>query len=266
MNMASPSVVQIAPLHYRLSMELHELPVPDNMQEEEEEEEFTFIDVELRLIGSITNYRRIAISVEAAVGEDYMAVFEVLDALTELGVAASSRVSIIVNLFEFIERSDFYTFSPSAIPMVIMNMEKVAVDDNDESAVIDEDEILRQVQEQRELLRVAARADFGFDFSFYFETPMTTEEEDEFDAVASESMEVDTWGIKTMPASEAAIAALEKVYHGEVEGDHRCVICDEDGEKEFTRMPCLHVFHTNCLVTWLRTNGSCPLCRFQLPC
>jgi hypothetical protein len=36
---------------------------------------------------------------------------------------------------------------------------------------------------------------------------------------------------------------------------------DEDPEKEMEVLECGHVFHTNCLVAWLKSERTCPVCR-----
>ncbi|KAI9922128.1 hypothetical protein PsorP6_001012 [Peronosclerospora sorghi] len=45
-----------------------------------------------------------------------------------------------------------------------------------------------------------------------------------------------------------------------------CVICQVEmalGMK-ITRMPCQHMFHTECLHEWLRIGNSCPICRVEI--
>jgi hypothetical protein len=45
-----------------------------------------------------------------------------------------------------------------------------------------------------------------------------------------------------------------------------CVICLEDfksGEKA-TLLPCVHIFHKNCIKNWLKSKNSCPICKFEL--
>ncbi|PIN17009.1 Ubiquitin--protein ligase [Handroanthus impetiginosus] len=46
-----------------------------------------------------------------------------------------------------------------------------------------------------------------------------------------------------------------------------CLICLEefvDGG-EGVMMPCLHIFHGDCIKKWLRTSHYCPICRFEMP-
>ena len=45
-----------------------------------------------------------------------------------------------------------------------------------------------------------------------------------------------------------------------------CVICMEDFKNGdvTTNLPCLHMFHTNCIQSWLKTQNTCPICKFKL--
>ena len=45
-----------------------------------------------------------------------------------------------------------------------------------------------------------------------------------------------------------------------------CCICLSDIEKneETVLLPCGHMFHWNCCLTWLKNNNTCPMCRFEL--
>uniref|UniRef100_A0A7N0ZSI7 RING-type E3 ubiquitin transferase n=1 Tax=Kalanchoe fedtschenkoi TaxID=63787 RepID=A0A7N0ZSI7_KALFE len=73
--------------------------------------------------------------------------------------------------------------------------------------------------------------------------------------------EAGTTEVRAAPASEAAIAALDKV---EVE-EGACAICLEENKERFSRTPCKHVFHTKCVEKWLRISSSCPMCRYAMP-
>ncbi|KAK8260179.1 hypothetical protein V6Z11_D13G105200 [Gossypium hirsutum] len=47
----------------------------------------------------------------------------------------------------------------------------------------------------------------------------------------------------------------------------QCVICLEeilDGFKVI-QMPCSHIYHLHCILSWLEKSNLCPLCRFQMP-
>lgn len=62
-----------------------------------------------------------------------------------------------------------------------------------------------------------------------------------------------------VPADKASIEGLEIVRD-----EGRCAICFEDFNVG-VRMPCFHMFHTDCITDWLHIANSCPLCRFQMP-
>lgn len=66
------------------------------------------------------------------------------------------------------------------------------------------------------------------------------------------------------PAQKAAIEALPSVTSEE---KLQCTVCLEDVEvgSEAKEMPCKHKFHGDCIVSWLKLHGSCPVCRFQMP-
>jgi len=45
-----------------------------------------------------------------------------------------------------------------------------------------------------------------------------------------------------------------------------CVICLEDfktGDKTII-LPCIHIFHNNCIKNWLKKQNSCPICKFKI--
>ena len=46
----------------------------------------------------------------------------------------------------------------------------------------------------------------------------------------------------------------------------KCNICLDEyktGDKA-TILPCIHLFHTNCIKNWLKKQNSCPICKFKL--
>ncbi|KAL9671157.1 hypothetical protein QQ045_008723 [Rhodiola kirilowii] len=79
---------------------------------------------------------------------------------------------------------------------------------------------------------------------------------DDLDLVeaVSQSMEEED---RTVP--DSFISGLEKVEQDS------CSICIDDEDKhEFARMPCTHLFHRECIATWLRLSATCPLCRLPM--
>ncbi|MED6169651.1 hypothetical protein PIB30_023203 [Stylosanthes scabra] len=67
------------------------------------------------------------------------------------------------------------------------------------------------------------------------------------------------------PTKKAAIEALPSVIINEE--ILQCMVCLEDIEigNEAKEMPCLHKFHSDCIMAWLKPHSSCPVCRFQMP-
>ena len=45
-----------------------------------------------------------------------------------------------------------------------------------------------------------------------------------------------------------------------VRADHTCIVCRED-MRSGKRLPCHHVFHMECLKSWLERQQNCPICR-----
>lgn len=67
--------------------------------------------------------------------------------------------------------------------------------------------------------------------------------------------------------------AMEKMLKRVEIGDDEscCVICLEEMTKKeeekivIMEMPCLHLFHEECIKKWLKTSHCCPTCRFSMP-
>ena len=87
-------------------------------------------------------------------------------------------------------------------------------------------------------------------------------------SIIRESMEA--FEARSIPATRSAVEALEK-FRFQQQSDSvsvgECIICLEEFEtgSELIRMPCSHVYHGHCILKWLHTNNSCPLCQYPMP-
>lgn len=72
------------------------------------------------------------------------------------------------------------------------------------------------------------------------------------------------------PASASAIGSLNNVIISkdhEKNGTLDCAVCKDPlpiGTKT-KQLPCLHLFHSACILPWLSARNSCPVCRYELP-
>ncbi|WCJ27883.1 RING/U-box superfamily protein [Euphorbia peplus] len=72
------------------------------------------------------------------------------------------------------------------------------------------------------------------------------------------------------PTSISFVKSLPRVIINEEHEKHddlACAICKDVllFGTEAMKLPCLHLYHPLCILPWLRTRNSCPLCRFELP-
>lgn len=70
----------------------------------------------------------------------------------------------------------------------------------------------------------------------------------------------------TPPAARSVIEALPHVKISE-EMVSECPVCkDSFRVGDYAKlMPCKHLYHFDCIITWLKMHNSCPVCRFELP-
>ena len=71
-------------------------------------------------------------------------------------------------------------------------------------------------------------------------------------------------GEKVLTLLEGGSATL--VFEKPEAVETQCGICLEEYKKadELLQLPCVHFFHTSCIMSWLDVTNSCPLCRHQL--
>jgi len=90
-------------------------------------------------------------------------------------------------------------------------------------------------------------------------------------AAQPEHQQVPPGMTSTPPASSQAIRRLPTIRVAPEDlvdpCNRECCICLEKNELNdlVTRMPCAHIYHRKCLLSWLSQHGcACPVCRFEL--
>lgn len=87
--------------------------------------------------------------------------------------------------------------------------------------------------------------------------------EDGYNAVIAQSLNAPS---QLPPAAPEAIDALPVLELDEKTASGECPVCRDSFEagKQVMRMPCGHIFCTDCLRPWLQARNTCPTCRFEL--
>ena len=76
------------------------------------------------------------------------------------------------------------------------------------------------------------------------------------------------------PATNEALRKLKrfalserfcKKTNGKMELPNCCICqCEIEIGKETVLLPCGHMYHWECCLHWLKTNNTCPMCRFEI--
>jgi len=79
---------------------------------------------------------------------------------------------------------------------------------------------------------------------------------------------------RPVPATEDAMEQLhrEVLEEGSSLLDGECAVCkdqfslktEEPDDQVIVTLPCKHPFHEGCIMPWLKSSATCPVCRFQL--
>lgn len=90
-----------------------------------------------------------------------------------------------------------------------------------------------------------------------------------FDNILDFLLRNDTNVYGSPPAAESSINELQRIKYSNTDTGnlHECTVCKDDLviDEEVIKMPCNHLFHPDCLLTWLKMHNSCPTCRYELP-
>ncbi|XP_057973180.1 E3 ubiquitin-protein ligase CIP8 [Malania oleifera] len=90
----------------------------------------------------------------------------------------------------------------------------------------------------------------------------------EYEALLQNLAESDGGGRRgPPPASKSAISALQTAEITSEADVLVCAICKDAVNVGETarKLPCGHGYHGDCIVPWLGSRNSCPVCRFELP-
>jgi len=87
------------------------------------------------------------------------------------------------------------------------------------------------------------------------------------DTIISQLMEQSN-SDKPVPAPDELIATLPRTV---VEADSPllakdCAVCKDSFEvaQDTISLPCKHAFHDECILPWIKSSGTCPVCRYEL--
>ncbi|KAH7550010.1 hypothetical protein JRO89_XS13G0119100 [Xanthoceras sorbifolium] len=71
------------------------------------------------------------------------------------------------------------------------------------------------------------------------------------------------------PASKAAIESMPtiEISLSHTSAETHCAVCKEEFElgTSAREMPCKHIYHQDCILPWLASRNSCPVCRQEIP-
>ncbi|KAF3794386.1 E3 ubiquitin-protein ligase [Nymphaea thermarum] len=90
-----------------------------------------------------------------------------------------------------------------------------------------------------------------------------------FEELLIQLAETDSLTRGAPPAAGSVVSSLPRVIISEVHEEHGIVICAVCKDPlvigtEATQLPCSHLYHPSCILPWLSSRNSCPVCRYEL--
>lgn len=78
--------------------------------------------------------------------------------------------------------------------------------------------------------------------------------------------QMDTTGPPPLSKEKIEEIPNVEITQEQVDMKLQCSVCWEDFKlsESVRKLPCLHVYHENCIVPWLQLHGTCPICRKSL--
>ena len=68
--------------------------------------------------------------------------------------------------------------------------------------------------------------------------------------------------------SKAQIKKIPNVYYSKkhFKNQEKCAICQYEYKEteKVSKLPCLHIFHNDCIKGWLEKNKVCPICKKEI--
>ncbi|MCO5570295.1 hypothetical protein L7F22_024013 [Adiantum nelumboides] len=91
-----------------------------------------------------------------------------------------------------------------------------------------------------------------------------------FEEVLQHFIDADSTRKGAPPASKATVEGLSTVFVQQKDlddGSALCAVCKDvmTFNESAKQLPCLHLYHTGCILPWLDERNSCPVCRYELP-
>lgn len=57
---------------------------------------------------------------------------------------------------------------------------------------------------------------------------------------------------------------LMQTQENEIEENTSCAVCLDIDNKIMIKFACSHSYHKDCIVEWLKSNKTCPICREEM--